>query len=207
MQIQTKDKLILETENGILDWLGENKIRNEKGDLIEFDSHPFLIDIYDDNSQNLTVMKAAQVGMSTAEILKLLWGVKNKGIDAIYVLPTDTDVRNFVGSKVNRIIANNPILQEWTKDKDSVEQKQVGNNLVHFRGSWSQKMADTKRIDSILKDIKLLWNKEPELRFGQMIVKINPFLRKYIDEVEDKDMEYMIRQYKSKIGGKENEQK
>src|SRR3990167_6401767 len=124
MQIQTKDKLIVETENGILDWLGENKIRNEKGDLIEFDSHPFLIDIYDDNSQNLTVMKAAQVGLSTLQILKNHRDAKRYKMDIIYTLPTDNDVRVFVGGKVNRIIANNPTsLLKDVADKDSIEQK------------------------------------------------------------------------------------
>jgi len=27
--------------NGILDWMIENKIKNEKGGAIEFDNHPF----------------------------------------------------------------------------------------------------------------------------------------------------------------------
>ena len=154
MQIQTKDKLIVETENGILDWLGENKIRNEKGDLIEFDSHPFLIDIYDDNSQNLTVMKAAQVGLSTLQILKNHRDAKRYKMDIIYTLPTDNDVRVFVGGKVNRIIANNPPMLKDVADKDSIEQKQVGNSMIYFRGTWTKKAAIMVTADRLVHDEK-----------------------------------------------------
>ena len=117
------------------------EVKNEQGQPIDFYNHFFLFDIYKDFSPKLCIIKAAQIGASTMEILKCLWAVKNKGIDAVYILPTDNDVSQMVGSKVNRIIAQNPILMEWTKDKDSVEQKQVGNNFIHFRGSWTEKAA------------------------------------------------------------------
>ena len=122
-------------------FIQKHQIKNEQGQLIDFHNHLFLFDIYKDFSKKLAVIKAAQIGMTTCEILKSLWGVKNKGMDAIYILPTDTDVNSMVGSKVNRIIAQNPILQKWTKDKDSITQKQIGDNYIHYRGSWSEKQA------------------------------------------------------------------
>lgn len=122
-------------------WIQENHIKNETGVPIDFKDHMFLFDIYRDFSPKLAIMKAAQVGATTMECLKTLWGVKNKGLDSIYVLPTYEDVNTMVGSKVNRIIAQNPILQQWTKDKDTIDQKQIGEHYIHFRGSWSQKAA------------------------------------------------------------------
>src|SRR3990167_4157876 len=85
-----------EIDAGILEWITAG-VNNEKGEPIEFDTHPFLMDIYDDNSQNLTVMKAAQVGMSTLQILKNHNDAKRQKMDIIYTLPTDGDVRVFVG--------------------------------------------------------------------------------------------------------------
>ena len=140
--------------NGILDWIGEEKIKNEKGDLIEFDSHPFLVDIYDDRSKDLTVMKAAQVGMSTCEILKNHYDAKHEKMDIIYTLPTDNDVKVFVGGKVNRIIANNPCMLEDVADKDSIEQKQVGNSMIYFRGTWTKKTAIMVTADRLAHDEK-----------------------------------------------------
>src|SRR3990167_808603 len=142
----------------IHEWLinGNNgmSVRNEKGDRIEFDSHPFLFDIYADQSQYLTIMKAAQVGMSTAAIIKNHSDAKHEKMDIIYTLPTDTDVRTFVGGKVNRIIANNTSMLADVADKDSVEQKQVGNSMIYFRGTWTKKSAIMVTADRLVHDEK-----------------------------------------------------
>lgn len=99
-------------------------------------------------------MKAAQVGMSTLEILKNLYDARHNKMDIIYTLPTDADVNIFVGGKVNRIIAQNPILLQYTKDKDSVEQKQIGESMVYFRGTWTQKAAIMVTADRLVHDEK-----------------------------------------------------
>ena len=117
------------------------QIKNEQGILIDFKDHAFLWDMYKDFTPKQAVLRAAQIGATTEEIIKTLWLAWAKGMDIIYVLPTQTDVNQFSGGKVNRIIANNPIFQRLTKDKDSVEQKQVGENIIYYRGSWGQKQA------------------------------------------------------------------
>lgn len=139
---------------GIHDWLDENKIKNEKGDPIEFYDHPFLIDIYDDNSQYLTIMKAAQVGMSSCSTLKNHHDSKNQKMDIVYTLPTDSDVRFFVGGKVNRIIANNPSMIEDVADQDSIEQKRVGSSMTYYRGTWTKKAAIMITADRLVHDEK-----------------------------------------------------
>ena len=135
-------------------WLKAHNIRNEKGDEIDFNDHFFQFDIYRDFSPYLCVMKAAQVGMSTCEIIKMLFLTAKQKMDLIYTLPTDQDVRTFVGGKVNRLIAMNPILQEYTKDKDTIEQKQVGQSMVYFRGTWTQKAAIMVTADMLVHDEK-----------------------------------------------------
>jgi phage terminase large subunit GpA-like protein len=128
------------------------EIKNEQGIRLDLKSHYFLFQPYSDFSPKLCIIKAAQIGATVMEVLKALWGVKNKGIDAVYILPTDSDVNAMVSSKVNRIIAQNPIFQQWTKDKDSIEQKQIGNNYIHYRGSWTQKAANMVTSDWNLYD-------------------------------------------------------
>lgn len=122
-------------------WLKYYNIKNEVGLPIDFREHLFLYDIYQDFSPKLVIMKAAQIGATTMEIIKKLWGIRSMKMDGIYCLPTDSDVNTLVGGKVNRIIAQNPILQEWVKDKDSIEQKQIGNNFIYYRGTWTKKAA------------------------------------------------------------------
>ena len=136
----------------IHDWLITENIKNEKGEPIEFDNHPFLFDIYSDQSQNIVVMKAAQIGMTTCEMLKSHFDAKRYNIDQIYTLPTDGDVRIMVGGKTNRIIANNPCMLTDVADKDSVESKKVGDAMIYFRGTWTKKSAMMTPADRLVHD-------------------------------------------------------
>jgi len=122
-------------------WLQEYQIKNEAGQLLDFRDHLFLFDIYADQSPKLVCYKAAQIGFSTMAILKSMWLAKTKGLDIIYTMPSSSDMKDFVGGKVNRIINQNPILLEYVKDKDSVEQKQIGDNIIYYRGTWGERAA------------------------------------------------------------------
>ncbi len=148
-----EDKSVLAQYDGSA-WIEHHNIKNEKGDPIEFEKHQFLLDIYDDQSDNLVVLKAAQVGLSTLEILKNARDAEMQKMDIIYTLPTDADVKTFVGGKVNRIIAANPHLMALTADKDSVEQKQIGRSMLYFRGTWTKKSAIMVTADRLVHDEK-----------------------------------------------------
>jgi len=135
-------------------WVDYHQIKNEKGEPIEWLSHQFLMDIYNDQSDNLVVTKAAQIGLSTLEILKNIRDAETQCMDIIYTLPTDADVSIFVGGKVNRLIANNPHIENLCTDKDRIEQKQVGLSMIYFRGTWSKKAAIMVTADRLVHDEK-----------------------------------------------------
>lgn len=127
-------------------------ISNDQGDKLDFKDHPFLWDIFGDFTPKQAILKAAQIGFSTTANIKALWLAKNRGMDIIYSLPTANDVREFVSGKTNRLISNNPIFQEWTQDKDSIEQKRVGNNVIYFRGTWTERAALAIPADLYISD-------------------------------------------------------
>lgn len=129
------------SELSIHSWIIEHGIKNEAGGPIDFIDHLFLFDIYADQSPKLVCYKAAQIGFSTMAILKSLWLAKQKGMDIIYTMPSSSDMKDFVGGKINRMINQNPILLQYVKDKDSVEQKAVGDSLIYYRGTWTEKAA------------------------------------------------------------------
>lgn len=137
------NEAILE-QSSCLAWVYLNKIRGENNVELEFRKHSFLIDVYNDWNPIQVVRKSSQVGFSTAEILKSFWGMKYKGFNIIYTLPTFGDVGQFVPSKVNAIIQSNSILQKWTKDKDTILQKKVGDNFIYYRGTQSKKSEKEK---------------------------------------------------------------
>ena len=122
-------------------WIQEHQIKNEAGNPLDFRDHLFLYDIYRDQSPKLVCYKAAQIGFTTMALLKSMWLAKTKGMDVIYTMPTADDIKTIVGGKSNRLITQNPILQQYVKDKDSIEQKQVGDNIIYFRGTWTDRAA------------------------------------------------------------------
>ena len=87
------------------------------------------------------ILKAPQIGMTVSQIIKSLYVAMKYKKDIIYTLPTAGDVTDMAGGKINRIVAQNPVLQGWVKDHDTVEQKSVGENIIHYRGSYTTKSA------------------------------------------------------------------
>lgn len=152
MPTATSDILsAIENEN-VLAWIMKHGLKTENGTPLDFHDHRYLIDIYADESQNIVEMKAAQLGLSTKDIFKSFHRAKNKGLDIIYILPTFTDVQDFSGGKTNRIVDNNPILQQWVKDKDSTVQKRVGDSTIYYRGSWNERQALMISADWLILD-------------------------------------------------------
>lgn len=116
-------------------------IKNENGVKLDFHSRPFLWDIYEDMSDKQVVIKAPQIGLTTLQLIKSLYVAKYKHYDIIYTLPSASDIGEMVSGKLNRIIAQNPIFDTWVADKDSVEQKAVGDNRIYYRGTWTTRAA------------------------------------------------------------------
>lgn len=139
-------------EKEIYVFLKYYNVTNDQGEILDFKDHMYMQEVYEDLSPKQAILKAAQITASTCFNLKALWIAKNKGMDIIYTLPSSADVKDFVSGKTNRLIANNPILQEWTQDKDSIEQKRVGNNVIYYRGTWTERAAIAIPADLYISD-------------------------------------------------------
>lgn len=122
-------------------FIKNHQIKNETGELLDFKKYRFMYDIYWDTSRLICCLKAAQIGFTTYQIIKSAHECKYEGIDIVYVFPTDADVKTFSSGKTNKILAQNPIMGQWTKDKDSTEQKMFGKNTIYYRGSWTDRAA------------------------------------------------------------------
>lgn len=142
----------LAAQQSILKFIDLYDIRNDQGELLDFKDHAYLWDIYKDFTPKQAILKAAQIGFSTTANIKCLWLAKNRGMDVIYSLPSASDIKDFVSGKTNRLISNNPIFQEWSQDKDSIEQKRVGNNVIYFKGTWTERAAIATPADLYVSD-------------------------------------------------------
>lgn len=128
-------------EQSIIGWILKHNIKTENGVPFDFRSRPFWYDVLTDWSDNIVMLKAAQGGGTTLFLLKMIYAMKKYGVNAAYTMPTAGDVHDLVSGKLNPIINNNLALQELIKDKDSVEQKRIGNNTAYFRGTWVDRTA------------------------------------------------------------------
>lgn len=133
-------------------WINNNAIKTENGTLLDFKTHRYLFDIYRDNSPYLCCLKAGQIGFSTMAILKTIWLSKNRKMNIGYILPTVEMVQKFVGSKVNSMAQQNPIISEWMKDKDSITLKQIGESYIHYLGAQTPRSAIMLSLDMLIGD-------------------------------------------------------
>jgi len=136
----------------ILAWITENAIKTESGKTLDFFTHRYLIDIYRDNSPLLCCLKAGQIGFSTMAIVKTVWLSYYKKMRIGYVLPTADMSSKFVSSKVNPMIQQNKILQTWMKDKDAIEQKQIGEGFIHYLGAQTPTAGIMLTMDMLILD-------------------------------------------------------
>lgn len=133
-------------------WINSNAIKTESGQVLDFHNHRYLFDIYRDNSPLLCCTKAGQIGFSTMAILKTIWLAYNKRMRIGYVLPTADMSQKFVSSKVNPISQQNRVIASWMKDKDAVEQKQIGQGFIHFVGAQTPTAAIMLTMDMLILD-------------------------------------------------------
>lgn len=143
---------MLLSQISIHSWIQENGIKTESGQPLDFHSHRYLFDIYRDDSKYLCCIKAGQIGFSTMGILKTIWLSRNRHIDIGYILPTVEMVQKFVGSKVNRMSQQNPVIQSWMKDKDSITQKQIDENYIFYLGAQTDRSAIMLSLDMLVAD-------------------------------------------------------
>lgn len=89
-------------------WIIQNAIKNEKGELFEFNKdHFFLFDIAADMSPEQVHKKAAQMGESVLMNLKAFHMARYPRMTTIYTMPSDSDVQQFSKTKTDKIFHAN----------------------------------------------------------------------------------------------------
>lgn len=131
-------------------WIIKNGFVNEKGDLLQFDQRPFLIDILQDLNPNQVLKKCAQVGASVVFSLKSFFCAK-LGLTVIYTMPSDSDVWEFATTKADKIFQYNQELRKYLK-LDNATLKQIGNTFIHYKGTRSKTAPISTTTDILIHD-------------------------------------------------------
>jgi ssDNA-binding Zn-finger/Zn-ribbon topoisomerase 1 len=128
------------SDHSITLWLTDNQLKTEDGKDYDLREHLFWFDILEDWSPRQVWYKAAQVGGTLAAVYKMIYAIKRFKLNAIYTMPSAYDAQTLVKSKVNRIVAQNPVLQGWITG-DSVKEKMIGERMAYFLGASVEQQA------------------------------------------------------------------
>ena len=141
----------MDDNNSIMDWIVRNEIKNEKGEILDYSKHLFLLDILTDWSQEIVIKKAAQIGGSLTFNLKVLFAIQHFKLNVIYTFPTSSDVSEFVVSKTNKLLQANPqVFKELATD--NVERKEIDGRFLFFKGTVSDTAPIMTSADLLVHD-------------------------------------------------------
>jgi len=138
-------------EYSILHWLFSNGVTSEKGEPLDFKDHAFLLDILTDWSKNIACKACAQVGKSITFNYKALFACAKFRWNIIYTMPTDESIREFVGTKTNRILSSNPQVFKGIQT-DNIERKDMGGRSIFFKGTESKSAPISTSADLLIHD-------------------------------------------------------
>ena len=131
--------------------------RNTKGQVMSFEGRPWLVPIYMDNSDQIVIQKASQIGLSEWALCEVFTQAR-AGRSVLYVLPTDVVVYDFTPRRVDKLINMSPYYRENSKvarkDSDTKKQKTLFGVDCHFVGSnavnnFYEKPCDILVIDEM----------------------------------------------------------
>ena len=135
-----------------LAWIIQNDMVTENGDPLDFYDHAFLVDIYDDDSDDIVMIKSAQVGGTIWATVASAHEVSFEGRNSIYVFPTKGSIVNdFVVPKVNPLIERNKFINRHIK-QDTQKLKQFENNFLFYRGAFDERDAISISADTVWSD-------------------------------------------------------
>lgn len=139
-------------QDSLLSWIIDNEMVNEQGIPLEFATHRFLIDIYDDDSDDIVMIKSAQVGGTIWATAASAHEVTFENRNSIYVFPTKGSIINdFVIPKVNPLIEKNKFISKHIK-QDTQKLKQFGDNFLFYRGAFDERDAISISADTVWSD-------------------------------------------------------
>jgi hypothetical protein len=135
------------------DWVTRSNIILD-GRPFTFERHEYLKEPYFEDHQDVTEMKAAQLGLTSKALLRALYGAKFEGYRGIlYLFPGKSDITDFAKGRVDPLIADNPeTIGKMIRDTDNSGIKRILNTFLYLRGMRSRVGLKSIPVDFIIFD-------------------------------------------------------
>lgn len=125
-----------------------------RGSRFSFEGHEYQRKILEDQSQNIVILKSAQIGISEMSArLSMAKAVLVNGFSTIYTLPAASAAQAFMKTRIDPIIDSSPYLSELvSKDVDNSSVKRFGDSYVYLKGAQVDRQAISVPADMIVMD-------------------------------------------------------
>jgi len=130
------------------------------GRAFSFERHEYLIEPYRDDHPDQTEIKAAQMGLTSKAMLRMIYKARfaeYRGI--LYLFPSRSDVTDFSKGRIDPLINDNPeSIGKWIRDTDAANIKRIWNCFLYLRGMRARAGLKSVPIDFV---ILTNWTKAP----------------------------------------------
>ena len=126
-----------------------------RGKPFSFAGHEYQEKILNDQSQNIVILKSAQIGISEMSArLALARAVLINGFSTIYTLPAASAAANFMQTRIDPVIDSSPYLSEMVNnDVDNSTVKRFGkDSYLYLKGAQVDRQAISVPADMLIND-------------------------------------------------------
>lgn len=125
---------------------------------LNFDRHRYLLPMYLDDSRELVLMKAAQMGATIWMLLRLLHFCLFNKVKACLYFPTQDGVGKLSKDRLTPLIHSNEELSHLVKDTDTIGYKKIGkHSSLYLQHMGGEATKDSTPFDMICFDeVRLL---------------------------------------------------
>lgn len=147
-----KSSLSAHSQDTICDFITEHTYL--RGEKFSFVGREYQKKILEDKSQDIVILKSAQIGISEMSArLALARSVLVNGFSTIYTLPSALDGQRFMKTRVDPVIDSSPYLSELvSKEVDNSAVKRFGDSYLYLRGAQVDRQAISIPADLLVVD-------------------------------------------------------
>ncbi len=124
------------------------------GKPFNFDRHEYLKGPYQDDHPFVVEEKAAQMGLTSKAMLRVVYGARFRGYRGIlYLFPSRSDVTDFGKGRIDPLIDENAeTVGKWIRDTDASNIKRIHNAFLYLRGMKSRTGLKSVPVDLVVFD-------------------------------------------------------
>jgi len=115
---------------------------------LEFERHKYLLPIYADPSLEIVLVKAAQMGATVYQLLRLIWFLQqNQGTKAALYLPNKELVDNLSKDRLTPMLASCPEIYDMTDPNDKLGLRKIGASSLYLMYLEGKSSKDSVPLD------------------------------------------------------------